>query len=137
MAEFEPKLIVFCCTNCPSSAAKVSETMGLSIPTNVKVVQIPCTGRVDILHLLKAIESGADGVYVFGCSDGNCQFTDGNIKAKRRVARAKKVLDEIGIGGQRVEMYSMSAAMGQRFVEVSREMTEKIRELGPSPLRKK
>ncbi len=136
MAEFEPKLIAFCCINCPSSSVTVCESMGMSIPTNVEVVRVPCTGRVDILHLLKAIESGADGVYVAGCSDGNCQFTDGNVKANRRIERVKKLLDEIGVGGQRVEMYRMSAAMGPRFAEVAREMTERVRGLGPSPLRR-
>ncbi|MDI6793622.1 MAG: hydrogenase iron-sulfur subunit [bacterium] len=137
MAEFEPKLIAFCCSNCATSAANVCEAIGLSTPGNVDVVRIPCTGRVDILHLLKAFEIGADGAYVAGCSDGNCQFRDGNIKAKRRVARAKKLLDEVGVGGDRLEMYNMSASMGPEFAKMARKMTERIRELGPSPLRKK
>ncbi|MGQ9695420.1 MAG: hydrogenase iron-sulfur subunit, partial [Thermodesulfobacteriota bacterium] len=87
--------------------------------------------------LLNAFEEGADGVYVAGCLEGDCHFLKGNLRAKKRVALAKRLLEEIGIGGERLEMYNMSAAMGPRFAEVAREMTEKIKKLGPSPLKKK
>jgi coenzyme F420-reducing hydrogenase delta subunit len=89
---------------------------------------------VDILHLLKAIEDGADGVYIAGCLEGECHFLTGNLKARRRVNYVKKLLEEMGIEPERVEMYNMSAGDGPRFVEIAKEMTEKIRELGPSPL---
>lgn len=131
---FEPQIVAFCCHYCAYGAADLAGSMRLNYPTNVKIVKLPCTGKVDILYLLKAFEDGADGVYVAGCLEGNCHFIDGNIKAKRRVARAKKLLDEIGIGGNRLEMYNMSASMGPKFAEVTKEMTEKIRELGPNPL---
>jgi coenzyme F420-reducing hydrogenase delta subunit len=111
--------------------------MRLNYPANVKIIKLPCTGKVDIIYLLKAFEDGADGVYVAGCLEGNCHFTNGNIKAKRRVARAKKLLDEIGVDGNRLEMYNMSASMGPRFAEVAREMTERIKALGPSPILRK
>ncbi len=134
---FEPQIVAFCCYYCAYGAADLAGSMRLNYPANVKIVKLPCTGKVDILYLLKAFEDGADGVYVAGCLEGNCHFIDGNIKAKRRVARAKKLLDEIGLDGTRLEMYNMSASMGPRFAEVAREMTERIRELGPSPLRSK
>ncbi|MDI6735364.1 MAG: hydrogenase iron-sulfur subunit [bacterium] len=134
--KFEPEIVAFCCHYCAYGAADLAGSMRLNYPANVKIVKLPCTGKVDILYLLKAFEDGADGVYVAGCLEGNCHFTDGNIKAKRRVARAKKLLDEIGLDGTRLEMYNMSASMGPRFAEVAREMTEKIKALGPSPLRK-
>ncbi len=70
--------------------------MRLSYPTNVKIIQVPCSGRVDILHLLRAIEDGADGVYVAGCLEGECHFLTGNLKAKKRVQYVKK-----GAGGNR------------------------------------
>jgi F420-non-reducing hydrogenase iron-sulfur subunit len=108
--------------------------MRLSYPSNIKLIQVPCTGRVDILHLLKAIEDGADGVYIAGCLEGECHFLTGNLKARRRVNYVKKLLEEMGIEPERVEMYNMSAGDGPRFVEIAKEMTEKIRELGPSPL---
>jgi len=108
--------------------------MRLSYPSNIKLIQVPCTGRVDILHILKAIEDGADGVYIAGCLEGECHFLTGNFKARRRVNYVKKLLEEMGIEPERVEMYNMSAGDGPRFVEIAKEMTEKIRELGPSPL---
>jgi coenzyme F420-reducing hydrogenase delta subunit len=110
--------------------------MRLSYPSNVKIVNVPCTGRVDILHLLKAIEDGADGVYVAGCLEGDCHYLTGNLKAKKRVAYVKKLVGELGLEPERVEMYNLSAAQGTRFAEIAREFTGRIRELGPSPVRR-
>jgi F420-non-reducing hydrogenase iron-sulfur subunit len=109
--------------------------MRLNYPSNVKIINVPCTGRVDILHLLKAIEDGADGVYVAGCLEGDCHYLTGNLKAKKRVAYVKKVLEGIGMEPERVEMYNLSAAQGGRFAEIAREFTQIIKELGPSPVR--
>ena len=110
--------------------------MRLSYPSNVKVVKLPCTGRVDVLLILHAFEGGADGVYVAGCMEGECHFLRGNLRARRRVDYVKGLLDEVGLGGERVEMFNMSASQGQRFAQFAREMTERIRSLGPSPVRK-
>lgn len=134
--QFEPKIVAFCCHYCAYGAADLAGSMRLNYPPNVFLVKLPCTGKVDIIYLLKAFEDGADGVYVAGCLEGNCHFIDGNIKANRRVARAKKLLDEIGIGGNRLEMFNMSASMGPKFAEVANEMTERIRNLGPNPLKR-
>ena len=111
--------------------------MRLDYPANIKVVRIPCTGKVDLLHILKAFESGADGVYVAGCLEGECNFLTGNLRAKKRVMYAKELLEEVGISGERVEMYNLSAAEGGRFAQIAREMTDRIRGLGPSPIRTK
>ena len=111
--------------------------MRLQYPTNIRVILVPCTGRVDVIHLLKAIEEGADGVYVAGCLEGDCHYINGNLKAKKRVGLVKKILTELGLEAERVEMYNMSAAQGPRFAEIAREMTEKIKTLGPSPLKQK
>jgi len=110
--------------------------MRLNYPSNVKVVKVPCTGRVDVLLILKAFESGADGVYVAGCMEGECNFLRGNIRARRRVEYAKTLLDEVGLGAGRVEMYNMSASDGQRFAQCAREMTAQVRSLGPTPVKK-
>ncbi len=109
--------------------------MRLSYPTNIKIVKLPCTGRVDIIHLMKAMENGADGVFVAGCLEGDCHFQLGNLRAKKRVAYVRDLLDKIGVGKERVVMYNLSAGQGPRFAEIAREMTEKIREMGPSPLK--
>jgi len=109
--------------------------MRLSYPTNIKIVQVPCTGKVDVLYLLKSFQRGADGVYVAGCMEGDCHYLTGNLRARKRVTYAKKILDDIGIGGDRLEMYNMSAGEGPRFVEVATEMTERIKNLGPNPIK--
>ena len=109
--------------------------MRLSYPPNVKIVRFPCTGRVQVSHILRAFEDGADGVFVAGCLEGECHYQTGNIRAKKRVMYAKKLLDFVGIGGDRLEMYNLSAAQGQRFVEIAREMVERIKKLGPNPLK--
>ncbi len=135
MEPFEPIVIAFCCHFCAYTAADLAGTMRLQYPTNVRIIRIPCTGKVDVRYLLEAFEKGADGVYVAGCLEGDCHYLKGNIRAKKRVAMAKRILEEAGIGGDRLEMYNMSAAMGPRFAEVAREMTEKIRKLGPNPIK--
>lgn len=109
--------------------------MRLSYPADIKVIQVPCTGRVDILHLLNAIEDGADGVYVAGCLEGECHFIEGNLKAKRKVTYVKKILTELGIEPERVEMYNLSSAQGARFAEIAIEMVDKIKALGPTPVK--
>lgn len=136
MENFEPVVVAFCCHYCAYTAADLAGTMRLQYPPNLRIIRVPCTGKVDVLFLLKAFEEGADGVYVAGCLEGDCHFLKGNLRAKKRVAWAKHLLAEIGLGGERLEMYNMSAAMGPRFAEVAREMTEKVRKLGPSPIKK-
>jgi coenzyme F420-reducing hydrogenase delta subunit len=105
--------------------------MRLRYPTNIRIIKVPCTGRVAIIHLLKALEKGADGVFVAGCLEGDCHFQSGNLRAKKRVAYVKKLLESIGVEGDRIAMYNLSAGMGPQFAEIAREMTAKIRELGP------
>lgn len=110
--------------------------MRINYPGTIRIVRLPCTGKVDIIHILRAFEKGADGVYVVGCLEGECRFENGNLQARKRVAQAKKILDTIGIGGDRVWMYNLSSSDGPRFAEYAVEMTEKIKELGPNPLKK-
>lgn len=88
-----------------------------------------------MIHLLKAIEDGADGVYVAGCLEGECHFISGNIKARKRVEQVKKILEEIGVEPERVEMFNLSAGEGPRFAEIANEMYDRIKKLGPSPVR--
>ena len=107
--------------------------MRLNYPTNVRIIKVPCSGRVASIHLLKSLEEGADGVLVAGCLEGDCHYQAGNLRAKKRVAYVRRVLEDIGIEPDRVTMYNLSAGMGPRFAEIAREMTAKIRELGPFP----
>jgi coenzyme F420-reducing hydrogenase delta subunit len=109
--------------------------MRLDYPASVKIVRVPCTGKVDVIHLLRALERGADGVCVIGCMEGDCHFTSGNLRARKRVEQARQVLDTIGIGGQRVEMFNLSSSEAPLFVKYAREMTERILQLGPNPVK--
>lgn len=109
--------------------------MRLKIPTNFRIIRVPCTGKVDIIHILRAFEKGADGVYVVGCMEGDCHFKEGNFRARKRVEQAAKVLEKIGVGGDRVKMYNLSSGEGPLFAQYSTEMVNLIKEMGPSPIR--
>jgi coenzyme F420-reducing hydrogenase delta subunit len=111
--------------------------MRLSYPSNIKIIKLPCTGKIDVIHLLKCFEKGADGVYVLGCLEGACQFTSGNLRARKRVEQAQKILETVGIGGERVQMYNLSSSEAPLFVQIAKEMTERIIEMGPNPIKLK
>ena len=133
--DFEPKIAAFCCQYCSYNAADLAGSMRLQYSPYIRVIKLLCTGKIDSLFILKAFEEGADAVYVAGCLEGQCHFLEGNIKAKKRVAYTKKLLEEVGIEPERLEMFNISASMGPKFAEAADEMTERVRKLGPSPLR--
>ena len=110
--------------------------MRLGYPTNIKIIKVPCTGKVDVMHLMRSIQKGADGVYAVGCLEGACQYNDGNIQCRKRVEHVKMMLEEIGLEGDRVRMYNLTSGEANLFVKYAQEMTENIRELGPNPLKK-
>ncbi len=127
----EPRIIAFCCRYCASAAADLAGTTRLQYPPNVKIITFPCSGKVAETHILKAFEYGADGVFVVGCEQGSCHFRECNLRARRRVARAKALLGDASVDSARLEMYNISASMGKRFAELAGEFTSRIRELGP------
>ena len=96
---------------------------------------MPCTGKVDVLHILHAFEKGADGVYVVGCIEGECHYQSGNFRAKKRVEQAQKILDVVGVGGERAQMYNLSSSEGPRFAQIATEMAEKISGMGQNPVK--
>lgn len=110
--------------------------MRLQYPPEIKIIMVPCTGRVDILHLLKAFEGGADVVFVAGCLEGECHYLAGNIRARKRVTKLKKDLEAIGFDPERLEMFNLSSSEGPRFAAIAKEMAERAYRLGPSPVRK-
>jgi coenzyme F420-reducing hydrogenase delta subunit len=135
--EFEPVIVAFCCEHCAYAAADLAGTSRMQYPPNIRIVRLPCTGKADMLYILKAFQLGADGVMVCGCLKGGCHFTDGNLKCEARVQFLKRILDLLGFGGDRLDMFFMSSAMAGEFVKVAREFTERIRRLGPNPLFKR
>ena len=135
MTDFEPRILALCCHYCAYAAADLAGSTRLQYPANVRVLRLPCTGKVDIDYLLRAFEQGVDGVIVAGCLEGGCHFEEGNLYAKKRVGLAKNVLAEAGIEGERLEMFNLSSAEGNRFAEIVQGMTERIKNLGPNPVR--
>ena len=137
MSEFEPKIVAFCCNFCAFAAADLAGAMRLQYSPNVRIIRLPCTGKVDAIHLMKAFEDGADAVFVAGCLEGQCHYLEGNLRAKKRVAYVKKLLTEVEIEPERLEMFNLSSAMGGRFAEIAEEMTERITKLGPTYISRK
>lgn len=135
--EFEPLVVAFCCNYCAFAAADLAGSMRLNYPTNVRIVRIPCSGKIDGQYILDSFLNGADGVLVVGCMEGDCHFISGNFKAKKRVKRVKELLDEVGLEPERLEFHNNSAAMGPQLAEIFRNMVATVKELGPSPIKKK
>ncbi|MDB9822889.1 hydrogenase iron-sulfur subunit [Deltaproteobacteria bacterium] len=129
---FEPQIIAFCCNYCSYAAADLAGSIRMTYPANIKIILVPCSGRVDPLHLIQALEEGADGVFIAGCLEGDCHFETGNFKAKKRTAYVRQLLDEIGIEPDRVQMFNIAASDAPKFVQVAQRVTDRIRELGPS-----
>lgn len=132
---FEPQITGFYCVYCGYMAADTAGALHIQYPANVKFVRLPCTGKTDIRYLLEAFEQGADGVYLVACPIGNCHHVRGNERGQARVLRAKALLDEIGLGGERLDIFFMSGSQGHTFAMAAQTMTERIRKLGPNPLK--
>jgi F420-non-reducing hydrogenase iron-sulfur subunit len=131
----EPLILAFCCHYCAYAAADLAGSMRLQYPSNVRVLRLPCTGKIEVNYILTAFERGVDGVIVAGCLEGGCHFLEGNLRARKRVERAKIILAEIGLEPERLEMFNLSSAEGPRFAQIVTEMNQRIKKLGPSPLR--
>jgi coenzyme F420-reducing hydrogenase delta subunit len=132
---FQPQILSFCCNYCAYAAADLAGSLRLSYPPNVKVILLPCTGRLDVLEVMHAFERGVDGVLVAGCLEGDCHFQEGNLNARRRVEHIQDLLEQVGLDRRRLQMVNMSSAMGAHFAMAAAEMTAEIQALGPSPLR--
>ncbi len=130
----EPLILAFCCHYCAYAAADLAGSMRLQYPDNVRVLRLPCTGKIEVNYILAAFEQGIDGVLVVGCLEGGCHFQEGNLRARRRVERSKQFLEEIGIEPERIDMFNLSSAEGPRFAEIVTEMNERLTALGPSPI---
>jgi len=132
---WQPEILAFCCNYCAYAAADLAGSRRMQYPPNVRVIHVPCTGKVEMEQLLSAFERGIDGVLIAGCLEGGCHFLDGNFRAKRRAEHVSQVLDEIGVGAERLRMVNLSAAMAPTFVQRVNEIIETVRKLGPNPLR--
>lgn len=129
---FDPKILAICCQWCSYAAADLAGAMRLQYPATIHIVRVPCTGRVDILHMLKPFEDGADGVFLSGCLLDDCHYRTGNFKATKRVAYAKEMLGTMGLEPERLEMFYNSSAMGPQFAQTCIDFDKRIRQLGPA-----
>ena len=127
----ERQIVAFFCRECAYAAADATGNARVSLPTTIRSVLVPCTGRVSPLHLLSALADGADGVYVAGCLEGQCHYREGNLHALDRIEFAQALLRSVGVEPERVQMFTMSAADSPRFVEAARKMDETISNLPP------
>jgi F420-non-reducing hydrogenase iron-sulfur subunit len=129
--KFEPNIIGFLCNWCSYAGADLAGTSRIQYPPNLKVIRVMCSGRVNPIFVINALQQGADGVLIGGCHPGDCHYERGNYLARRRMAVLKNMLEYTGIDPRRVRMTWVSAAEGNKFAEVVTEVTEDIKKLGP------
>jgi F420-non-reducing hydrogenase iron-sulfur subunit len=132
---WEPEIIAFCCSYCAHSAAALAGSNRMQYSTGVRIISTPCTGKLEMEHILEAFEKGIDGILIVGCLEGGCHFVEGNLRARKRTNRIGSILEEIGLGSGRLKMVNLSDSMASVFVQHLQEMTETIKALGPNPLR--
>ena len=129
--EFEPKIIAFVCNWCTYLGADLAGTNRLEYPANIRIIRLPCTGRIDFNLIIKAFEVGADAVLVSGCHPGDCHYTAGNFHARRRWIMFRELLNTLGIETERIHFSWISAAEGAKFQSFVTEIVEKTKKLGP------
>lgn len=130
------RIVGFCCSHGAYSSADLAGVMRISYSPSVMIIRVPCAGRIDVLHILRALRDGADAVFVAGCLEGNCHFEYGNFEARKRVEHARRLLSDIGIEAERVEMFNVASNQAWRFPEIVGEMVSRVDKLGLSPLKK-
>jgi len=128
---WEPKIVAFLCNWCSYAGADLAGVSRFQYPTNIRVIRVPCSGRVNPMFILKALQDGADGVLVSGCHPGDCHYISGNLYARRRFALFKNLLEFSGFATERVHFSWVSASEGNRFAALIEKVTEEVKKLGP------
>ncbi|OGO05920.1 MAG: hypothetical protein A2Y73_03375 [Chloroflexi bacterium RBG_13_56_8] len=129
---WEPRIIAFLCSWCGYTGADQAGTGGMQYPPNVRIVGVPCAGRIDPLFVVKSLQRGADGVLIFGCPPDHCHYTSGNYYARRRLSLLSSLLEHVGIEPGRIQVSWVGATQGAKFARAVSEAVERIRSLGPS-----
>jgi F420-non-reducing hydrogenase iron-sulfur subunit len=132
--EFEPKLLYILCSWCGSGGSESARAYGLKYPANVLLYRVNCTGSLPVVHILRALLEGADGVAVSGCHPGDCHYEGGNYHARRRIALTKAILDALDLGENRLWFRFVAHGEGRRFVDTAAEFNDYLKEIGPNPL---
>lgn len=127
-----PQIIGFLCNWCSYAGADLAGTSRREYPPNIKIIRVPCSGRVNPLFVLKCLTQGADGVLISGCHIGDCHYSEGNFYARRRFTILKNLLDYMGIDPRRFQMSWVSASEGEKWAKLIKELVEEIKQAGPS-----
>ena len=130
--EWEPKIVAFLCNWCSYAGADLAGVSRFQYPPNVRVIRVPCSGRVNPMYIVKALQDGVDGVLVSGCHPGDCHYISGNLFARRKFALIKNFLAYLGIEPERVQFSWVSASEGGRFAELIEQVVSDVRKLGPA-----
>jgi F420-non-reducing hydrogenase iron-sulfur subunit len=133
-SNWEPKILGFLCRWCSYAGADLAGTSRKKYPANIRIIKIPCSGRIDPLLVIRALRSGFDGVLVSGCHPGDCHYQTGNYRARRRIAVTKKFLEFMGVEPERFQASWVSASEGGKFAEVVADITANLKKLGPNRL---
>lgn len=129
---WEPKIVGFLCNWCSYAGADLAGTSRIEYPPNIKIIRVPCSGRVNPLFVLRALMNGADGILISGCHIGDCHYSEGNFYARRRFAILKKLLDYLGIDPRRFQISWVSASEGDKWAKVVKGLVEEVRQAGPN-----
>ena len=133
-SKWEPKVVGFLCHWCSYAGADLSGSARLEYPHNIRIIRIPCSGRVDPMFILRALQNGIDGVLVSGCHPGDCHYQSGNYHARRKFAVTKRLLEYVGIEPERVQFSWVAASEGPKMAQVIGEFVEGVRKIGPNKL---
>ena len=128
---YEPTVVFFLCNWCSYAGADLAGVSRIQYSTNIRIIRVPCSGRVNPFYILKALQNGIDGVVVSGCHPGDCHYISGNYYARRKFALLKRYLEYLGIEPERVQCCWVSASEGGRFAQVVEKVINDVRELGP------
>jgi len=123
-----PEIIGFACSYCTFKASEMAGSLRMKYPDGVKLVQVPCSSRVDPAFIIKAITEGADAVFVAGCHPGDCHFIKGNYFTRRKVAALKEMFDAFSMK-DRLRLFWVSAAEARRFVDKVTTLYNEIKEI--------
>lgn len=129
--EYEPRIVGFLCNWCAYRAADLVGTIRKPYTANLRTIRCTCTGRISPELILRTLKAGADGVLVVGCHPGECHRGDGNLKALRRISMLRRLMEQVGIEPNRVQLAWTAASEGARFAEVADRMELQIRQMGP------
>jgi coenzyme F420-reducing hydrogenase delta subunit len=131
-SSWEPKIVAFLCNWCSYAGADLAGVSRLQYGTNIRIIRVPCSGRINPLYIVRALQNGADGVLVSGCHPGDCHYISGNLVARRKFAVMRRLLTYIGIEPERVQFSWVSASEGNRFAALMNKVIADIRKIGPS-----